>query len=274
MSMDSLFKYGVVVDTDDNFDGDRVRVHIKGVDPQDYVVENIPYAFPLLPKTFYVKPKKGETVFVFSQDGLFNSDRFFMGPIISQPHKIGYDSISSQAFLDAGLISPDVAPSTDPENSGVQFNNEDVGIQGRGTTDIIAKPNEVRMRAGKSLDFKKLNKTNPSYVQIKHEPSDNKGSINIVSDDINLLSHKSLTKFNLNDKDDLISSKEYKEIIEKAHQLPFGDILVDFLKIFTKAFSTHVHAYAGLPPDLEQIENKKLLTYELDKILSKNIRIN
>ena len=76
------------------------------------------------------------------------------------------------------------------------------------------------------------------------------------------------------DSNELITKEEYDNIIQKAHQLPFGDVLIDFLKILVKAFSNHVHAYPGLPPDLTQIEVKKLLEYEMDKILSKNIRIN
>ena len=85
--INNIFKYGTVVSSNDEFDGDRVKVHIKGIDPQKYKLDEIPYSFPLIPKTFYVKPKMGETVLVFSQDGSFNSDRFFIGPIISQPPK-------------------------------------------------------------------------------------------------------------------------------------------------------------------------------------------
>lgn len=272
--MSNIFKYGVVVDVNDNLDGDRIKVYIKGCDPSTFTLDDIPYAFPLLPKTLYTKPKVGETVIIFTQDGTTDNDRFWIGPLISQPHKIGLDTITAQGFLSSGLIGPDIAPSTDPDNVGVGVGNDDVALQGRGTTDIVVKPNEIRIRAGKTLDMRKLNKENPTYIQTKYDRTNNEGSINIVSDYINLLSHKSIDKFNLSDPTDLINSKEYAKILEKAHQLPFGDVLVDFMNIFIKAFSTHVHAYAGLPPDLNQIELKNLLAFQLDKILSKNIRIN
>lgn len=274
MNITNIFKYGTVIDVQDDLDGDRVRVHIRGIDPSNYEIKDIPYAFPLLPKNIYIKPKIGETVFVFVQNDSFDDDRFFIGPIISQPHKIDYDTITSQSLLRSGLINPDIAPSQNPNNAGVQLEDEDVGFQGRGSTDIIVKPHEIRLRAGKTLDMRNFNKENQSYVQIKYDKSNKNGSINVVSDNINLLSHKGLDKFNMSDPTNLISDEEYAKIIEKAHQLPFGDVLIQFFNILLKAFSTHVHAYAGLPPDLNQIELKTLLEYDLKKILSKNIRIN
>lgn len=270
----SLFKYGTVVSVDDEFDGDRVKVYIKGVDPIKYTLDEIPYAFPILTKLFYSKPKIGEVVICFTQNGSFDDDRFYIGPIISQPHKINNDTLSPLAFLNAGLIKPDIAPSTNPNNAGVQFDNEDVGIQGRESTDIVVKPNEIRIRAGKTLDMRTLNKENPSYLQIKYDKLSNESSVNIVSDNINLLSHKGIDRFNVVDSNDLITDEEYTKILNKAHQLPFGDKLMELLNILIKAFSSHVHAYPGLPPDLSQIELKNLLEYNLDSILSKNIRIN
>jgi hypothetical protein len=273
-TISNIFKYGQVVSVDDDLDGDRIKVFVKGIDPQSFTLDDIPYAFPLLPKQLYVKPKVGENVFCFVQGDSFDDDRFWIGPIISQPHKINYDSMAALSFLNAGLIKPGIAPSTDPNNNGVQFENDDVGLQGRGSTDIIVKPNEIRIRAGKSLDMRTLNRENPSYMQVKYDRKTNEGSINMVSDNINLLSHKSIDKFNLVDSESLISDDDYTKILEKAHQLPFGDTLIELLNIFIKAFSTHVHAYPGLPPDLTQIELKNLLSYNLNKILSQNIRID
>lgn len=270
----NLFKYGTVVDVDDSLDGDRIKVHIKGVDPSNFTLDDIPYSFPMLPKQFYVKPKIGEIVFVLVQSDSYDDDRFYIGPIISQPDKIDFDSTTAQAFLKSGLLKPGTAPSTLPENEGIQFEKDDVGIQGRGSTDVIVKPNEIRLRAGKTLDMRTFNKTNQTYIQTKFNRATNEGVINIVSDYINILSHKGVDKFLMNDSNSLINDEEYAKILEKAHQLPFGDTLIEFLNLFMKAFSTHVHAYAGLPPDLNQIEIKNLLSFKTDKILSKNIRIN
>ena len=63
------------------------------------------------------------------------------------------------------------------------------------------------------------------------------------------------------------------EIISKAHPLPFGDRLIEFLDIFRKAFNAHTHAYSGLPP-VQDINYINVNQYNLDDILSRNIRIN
>lgn len=274
MATNLLFKYGTVIDTKDYLDGDRIKVYIKGVDPVDYSINDIPYSFPIIPKLLHIKPKVGETVLIFVQDNSYDSDRFWIGPIISQTHKLEYDTVASLSFLNSGLIKPDVAPSTDPENKGVPMEDDDVGLYGRGDSDIIVKPHEVRIRAGKSDDLIKFNAVNPTYIQVKQDKEKNEGHINIVGDQINLLSHKSKEGFKLNDNSDLISKEEYEKILEKAHKLPYGDVLIDFLQVFIKAMTTHVHAYAGLPPDLTQNELKNVLSYDLNKILSENIRIN
>ena len=274
MAVNYLFKFGTVISVDDKEDGGRVRVYIRGEDPTNYKITDIPYAFPLLPKHLYVKPKNGEQVFVLSQDGSFSKDRFWIGPIISQPHKLGYETTTSDAFLQTGVFKADVPPSSIPENRGVQPSDDDIAILGRGSTDIIQKKNEVRIRAGKSLDFKTLNTLTPSYIQVKHDINKDKGQINIVANDINLLSHDSVTKFNLSNPESLITDEEFDKIIAKAHALPFGDVLVEFLTLMKKAFLTHVHAYHGLAPDLDQTELKNYINFNMDKILSKNIRIN
>jgi len=274
MALDYIFKFGKVVSVSDDLDGGRIRAYVKGVDSVNYKLTDIPFAMPLIPKMLHIKPKVGETVFILTQSGSFDHDRFWIGPIISQPHKMGYDSVTAEAFLNGGVIGPEKAPSTIPENRGVQPEDGDVAIVGRGSTDIIQKDNEIRIRAGKSLDLKVLNKLNPSYIQVKHDLASGKGQINIVSDNINLLSHDSLTKFNLSDPDSLITDKEFQKIILEAHALPYGDILIKFLEVFKNAFTTHVHAYNGLPPDEEQVEVKKMINFDMNEFLSKNIRIN
>ena len=59
----------------------------------------------------------------------------------------------------------------------------------------------------------------------------------------------------------------------KAHQLPYGDVLVEFLKLFVRTFSSHVHPYPGLPP-CQTTDYLETTSYDLDKILSESVRIN
>ena len=101
--------------------------------------------------------------------------------------------------------------------------------------------------------------------------SDYSSTATIVADKINLITHN-IGRFNLTDRDDLISDEAMDEIIEKAHQLPYGDILIDFLEIFRRAFLSHVHPYPGLPPCMAD-DVVKVSSYSLKDMLSENVRI-
>ena len=70
-----------------------------------------------------------------------------------------------------------------------------------------------------------------------------------------------------------ISDEEMTKIIETAHQLPYGDKLVDFLKLLLKAFNTHTHNYHNLPPIPDMTYNA-VNNFNLNDILSKNVKIN
>ena len=71
----------------DGFDGLRVRARLEQ-DGKLTPTNNIPWAFPLMPKMFHVLPKKDEAVLVFveeEQGHVKNSGiRYYLGPIISQ----------------------------------------------------------------------------------------------------------------------------------------------------------------------------------------------
>jgi hypothetical protein len=274
MANNTIFKFGTVISVDDELDGGRVRVHIKGDDPSVYKKTDIPYAFPLLPKHLNIKPQVGEMVFVFRQYGDGNDERFFIGPIISQPHKFGSDTITPDALIRGGSIGPDAAPSTDPENNGLQPNDEDVSIIGRGSTDIIQKKNELQIRFGKSADLKKFNRENISYLQLKYDERDKTTHTNVVSNKINLLTHGGVKNFDLTNPKSLITNEEYQKILETAQKMALGTKLVEFLELQRQAFASHVHPYHGMPPDSEQNEIKNYLNFDLNSVLSENILVN
>jgi hypothetical protein len=64
-----------------------------------------------------------------------------------------------------------------------------------------------------------------------------------------------------------------QDILDRAHVLPYGDILVDFLKLFLKSYTSHVHSYPGNPPIVDK-NMTNLLTFNLNDMLSQSIRIN
>ena len=160
-------------------------------------------------------------------------------------------------------------------------------------TDIILRKNELLLRAGKydastvKGEIPKFNKINPSYIQVKHDvilkkatentEEERGAAINIVSNKINLLTHKNGSpRFTLNDQTTQISEDELERIVNTAHPLVFGDTLIDYLKLLRNAFLNHVHAYPGMKPQdqsgLNDIDT--YLEFPIDSILSKNIKIN
>lgn len=283
----SLISLGRVISNTDDADGGRLKVRIKGVDDQ-IDTSDLPFCLPMLPRFINIIPKVGETVLVFT----FNSankfeNRMWMGPIISQPQKLKNDPFyySSTSLYDGGVVSPEEAPSTIPEANGVYPKKEHIALQGRDNSDIIFKDNEIVIRAGKfEIDNNlKFNKENPSYIQLKNDvvlkegegnnPEERGTVVNMVGSQINLLSHKGSPRFVLNDQEDLITDDELKNILERTHPLVYGDILVELLSLFKEFVASHVHSYPGNPPVQDKnIEN--LLNFNLERLLSQNIRIN
>ena len=291
-----------VVSVVDKNEAGRIRVKIKGVDDkkgskgkkeveEDVLLE----AFPLLPKLIHILPKKGESVFVINQFLNETTHRYWIGPIISQPHKIKEDKYfgtAQSALVEGSNIELDVAPSTLPGAEGLYPKATDYVIQGRDNADILLKSSEILLRTGKHDRDNKLifNKIDPGFIQIKsntfltnYDKTDRNtkdkpnliGSVvNVVGNRINLLSHDGSPKFNLTDNLSQITDDEIIKIIKNAHPLAFGDILVDVLTVFRKFAFGHIHPHINLPADSSEESYIGLHGLELTKILSKNIRIN
>ena len=288
----NLIYFCNVLSVIDDKEGLRIKVRIPYLDDSKTPVSELPYVFPLLPKFVHVNPKKDEMVLVVLQtiNGA-QSNRFFIGPVISQPQKLDFDAYAYSAqslFTGNQIAKPLPAPSLDPDNNGTLPDREDIAIQGRGNSDMVLKPTELRLRCGfkqnstaNKEDCLKFNKVDIGYIQMKynhmkdHKNNDFSSIINIVADRINLLSHDSRDYFNLTDPDSLIKDEELKKIFENAHQLPYGDKLIDFLKEFIRIFLNHTHPFSMDKPCLNEPDLEKLTTKShLDEMLSNSIRIN
>lgn len=275
-----------VIATNDEFDGGRVQARIKGVDDK-LGDSDLPYAFPFMPKFLYGKPKIGETVFIMrlESDNDFEN-RLFIGPLISQPHQFNKDShfFSSQSLLDTGFVEPDETPSRIPEAIGVYPDPSHVSIQGRGNTDFIQKDKEILIRAGKFVTGNRLkfNEKNPAYIQIKHdanistkEDEEKLGTMtNIVSNKIHLLTHEDGDpRFNLANREKMISESELKKILKDAHPFVFGDRLIEFIELLQQYVKNHIHPYHGKKPDETEVV-KKIMEFDLDSLISENVKAN
>ena len=241
-------------------DGERIRARVMPYD-RGKAINAIPWAFPLMPKMIHVKPKVGESVLVFTMGELDGGgQRFYIGPIISQPQFMQYDSFigGSSRLLDNTTLGPEKAPSTDPNTEGSYATNDDVAIYGRRDTDIVLGDEDLLIRCG-SRKFSELdggfvfNKRNPSFIKMKeHRQSLIDGSATsttIVGDSINLISNNGSPYIDTTGgKNEQITDDEMNKIIEKCHVLPYGDVLIDFLQMFLQMFKAHTHKYPGLPP--------------------------
>ncbi len=300
---------GIVVSVEDPDSMGRIKVKIPGPavrgGDDGTSTENLPWSYPMMPKFYSVTPKIGEGVFVMTfTDQKSHSDRLFFGPIISQLNNLDFDSVNTTALSPFTFAM--TLPKTDfnrvPALNGVFPKIDDVAFQGRFNTDIIQRKNEILIRAGKFVTSEpnsnnpfpfQFNTETPGYIQIKNDtplekPKENtvqsRGSVtNIVGNKINLLTHKDgYPRFNLANQDSQLSDDEILNILENAHPLPFGDLLVQYLKLLKNAFINHVHNNNGRPPtdrvtsgnQQAVLEFKKTAEDLENRMLSKNIRIN
>jgi hypothetical protein len=303
---ESIIKKGQVELTEDTADGLRIKVRLEqdGTTP----IENIPYSFPLLPKTFQSVPKKGEGALVITtMSDSKESQRYYIGPIISQPQfqekcEYSYGRGNATSLIDGGTIEPLEKISNYRETFGSFPDVEDVAMVGRGSQDVILKTNEEtgsdevdircgirtnstngNARNGEAVVGKVVfNREDPAYIQLKYKKNITKEEnqeasslINIVSDKVNIVSHKDENLFDLTDEEQLINENDLENMMKMLHQVPHGDTLIKLLGVIINAILTHVHPYAGMEAVKSNytLEAAEWLS-KLDTILSKHVRIS
>ena len=261
---------GEVIDIEDPQGGDRIKVRLKPGDKWKSD-EEVDYAFPLLPKHLHVKPKVGEAVLVISAiDGIQATQRYYVGPVISQPQDMFYDDyqFGATALLKRGVAKPQQSIAQDATAEGALAKPDEVAIYSRQNSDVVLSNNDVRIRCGSRLlkpmlgnqDSSNIefNKKNPAFIKLKYHETpltntlqprtpDSMSTATIVADEIALLSHKSKDPLfagnELVNTDEQITDENLQKIINEAHVLPYGDTLVDFLMAFLQMFKSHTHKY-------------------------------
>jgi len=286
-----VISIGRVEAIDDESDAGRIIVSIKGIDDKKTDEEKkLTMAFPLLPKHLQVTPKVGEAVFVLKLNLKDTNyiDRYYIGPIISQPQKLKMDPFffTAKSALATGSVEVEEAPSFKPEARGVFPDKSYISIQGRDNSDIIFKNGEVLIRAGqhKSKNILEFNNENIGYFQLKFDVPLNltkettqgkKYTVaNIVADKIHLITHGGTKNFKLTDPSDLITIDEMSRIANEAHPLPYGDVIVKFMEASIKFMINHFHPYSGLKASAPQPIYNDLANFDLSSVNSKNIKLD
>lgn len=284
--------------SEDSHDGLRVRVQLPTDVPNK--LTDLQWAFPLMPKIFQSIPKVGEAVLVFSEDTT-KSQRWFIGPIISQPQFNTYcDNEDATTLLKSKDREPLEKISNSDDTRGSFPNSSDVAVVGRGKEDIIlkyddtTKASEIDIRSGIRGEATNsgndnmigniiFNGADPAYIQVKHKnglATNSKNTanslVNVVANRINIMSNKDDSiSHNLGDKDTLVKEDKIDEVMDKLHQVPKGDKLVELLNVMKGCILHHVHPWAGMEQcgDWSGYINK-LNDYDINSILSDYVRIS
>lgn len=291
-------RFGWVTNVDDPTGAGRIQVRTK-YDNFNGNDEDLQYYFPLLPKVFHVKPKKDELVILFTMaSSEFEVTNYYIGPIISQPQKIKHEFYTdAQKITDRSPFGYEPNPEYEQGVLPTLYpGNDDICMDSRGNTGIQLKNNEVRIKSGVRILTDKgfVNNTeNPAFISLKYYPDNTygdygegfKSTATIVADKINLLGANSEDPDTKNipvthnedneaeDKDNLISDSAMQELVRKAHQIPYGDKLVEFLTDLRDALATHVHPFPTMAPCNDE-KMKKVASYNFDNMLSDIVRIN
>lgn len=303
-----LIQYGHVVSTNDELDGMRIKVRLNQDRTND---SDLPYAFPLLPKTIQTMPKRGEGVLVLTMElGNNQSQRFYIGPIISQPQFFNYDKYyilggneyqqATSLVTGAGEATPVGAISWCNATKNAFPDKKSVALVGRDSEDIELKEGEIDIRCGirKEADinatggnihkdiFGKVcfNGHDPAYIQLKFkedgvvygaEPNKTAATsiINMVAGKINMVSTNDLAYTERAGWDRMLDNGDFADLMDQLHQLPWGDKLVQYLELQRKMFCEHTHPYSMKPPCKDNTE--PLLAVDLEEeLLSKDVRIS
>lgn len=268
-----IVRIGEVTKVDDPYNAGRVVVafpndKIKNSDEYDANLEpqRGEWAWPLLPKMLHVLPKVGEYVLVISsRENNKNSDRFYVGPVISQPQFMMKDPYQNgdrvTNMIQGGTLKPEESIETiSGVSAGAYPDVQDISIVGRKSEDITIKEGEIDLRCGvrglalndyDTQGYVVFNQKDPTYIQLKNDMA-GEGSVNIVSDEIHIMSHKGVTKLNsspeITGQKDLISKDDMVKLKNELHKVPYGDLLLRYLENIRQAMVTHVHPIGGMPP--------------------------
>ena len=264
--------YGRVIDINDPNDSNRIRVRIKGLD--DKISDNdLPWCNPFLPLTFYFVPKLDELVKII----LFNTSepmmrREWIGSVISQFQSLKFESyITALKNTDLSIQTPDKAINKIPSAKGVYPEKTDIAILGREYTYMVVKSQLVLIRAGKFIvgDNIALNNINPSYIHLRMSDDGKKSTSAIVANKIYLITHGGATKYPAILTDDILD-----DIEKNADPAVLGNPTKKLLQLLVNHALTHVHNSAEMTPNPGSGKFQELSTFNIEDLLSKNIKIN
>lgn len=259
-----------VIEIDDETDARRIKVKIPSLDDK-VGINNLPWCYPLNPKNIDITPKEGEGVRILLPDVSFPyQERLWVGPVISQ-----FENLKEEAYENSLKLQDDrygklnKGISTNPNAQDIYPKKEDENLLGRDNADIIFKKNKIIIRAGKHLTNQPLNQNNnnPAYIIINLTDNDEVSSTSIISDKLDVISHKGINRT-----DGFISNEEIEELRnENMQSTVYGDNLRNLLNLMIKFMINHSHSYNGESSIEDELANK-LQNFDLDSVLNNNFK--
>jgi hypothetical protein len=288
----------IVVNTNDYTEQNRITARIINLDQDENVAggkdrdttdDNLKMCIPLMPQFMFVKPQVGEMVFIIMENPRDESAaRYYIGPIINTKTKLRFQSYADAVkIFDYTEFSVNAQTQKDPRISSLFPTDADVAIQGRNDSDLVLRPREVYLVAGKfKLNTLEANTDSPSYLQLIQRDNANPENFglltsysqtNLVSTNINIYSPKGkfrgreLEAYEVNN--DL---KSFGDLAKSLHPTVFGDELVKLLDLIIRTMLTHIHTpQAPLTPNQFSTElTQYTVQGKLQNLLSQYVRIN
>jgi hypothetical protein len=258
---------------------------------RDTPTESLPFCVPMIPNHFHIVPLVDEMVYIILENPSDNSaPRYYIGSQINSPFKLKF-----QSYEEANRVFKNTEFNLNKNQDATLSSTEifprigDIALQGRTDADLILRPREVFLVAGK---FKKgttdLNTNNPSNFQLiqKENTAENESGdkliqsysqANLTSSNINIYSvlgkfrAAGIAGFELNE-----NLKSFGETANALHPAVFGDELIKLLDLIVRVLLNHIHT-PQLPLVLSP-ESDELSAYsvkgDLQRIISNHIRIN
>lgn len=118
---------------------------------------NDPFVYlPLLPYFISVKPKEQEYVHLIymNSDMKGSKNKFYISGVFSSPSTVSNEPYESAITnLEDGSRNRKYPNVVNGKNNGVFVDPEDIGLIGRGTSDVVVKDETVLIRAGKNKPY-------------------------------------------------------------------------------------------------------------------------
>jgi len=305
----------IVRNIDDQAGQNRIQAEIVEIDSsgkiipgkdRDIPIQKLPICLPFGSEFFHARPKVGEMVWIISENpNDITSPRFWFGPVITNQIKLPF-----QSYEDSINIYNTSSFNKNEIHDGSTFQNQitqktilpsqsEIALQGREDADVVLRPREVEIRAGrfKNKSITEINNDNPCRIQLKHFDNNPNltgiqnvdlalsskyapfSQINLNATNINLISNEGKFRdFNSKTPENTTNPrlKDFGEMAVRLHPVAFADELMVLLKLMLQYMLTHIHTPQN--PPLSNNISAQLEPYlnsgKIQDIASNHIRVN